>query len=42
MNRDDAVIKMFSNLYCLKMTEGGHPHYPLYLKRDVAYQPFRR
>lgn len=42
LNRDEAVIKMFPQSYCLKMTESGHPHHPLHLKKETVYQPFRR
>lgn len=42
MNRDDAVPESVLPEDDRAMTESGHPHHPLYLKRDTVYQPFRR
>ena len=35
LGRDQAVRAMLPNIYALKLTKGGHPSHPLYLRADL-------
>lgn len=34
MDRDQQVLELLSDVYCLGCTDGGYPKHPLYLKKD--------
>ena len=36
--RAEEVVKMFPQIYCLKMTKKNQPHHPLYLPLDIGYK----
>ncbi len=38
--RDLAVRGLMPKMHCLKITQGGHPSHPLYLKADLEPIPF--
>jgi hypothetical protein len=42
MDRDRAVLSLLRDrpLYALKVTKGGHPGHPLYLRADLTPEPF--
>lgn len=40
LERGEKVRRMIPNLHCLKVTKGGHPAHPLYLKADLRPVPF--
>lgn len=43
-NRDQAAIQLLGakeTVYCLGVTQLGHPRHPLYLSRDTALMPFQ-
>ncbi|MFL6284516.1 MAG: DUF1643 domain-containing protein [Pyrinomonadaceae bacterium] len=40
MGRDRIVLEMFPEVYCLKVTGSGHPHHPLYLKKETRPIPY--
>lgn len=39
-NRDQEVISLFPNAYCLGKTKAGFPKHPLYLKANTPLEPF--
>lgn len=41
LNRHDNVLKLLDNLHYLKLTQGGYPNHPLYLKADLKPIPWR-
>ena len=36
--RGNEVMRMFPEMYCLKMTKKNQPHHPLYLKLNIGYR----
>ena len=38
--RNQEVLKLFENPYCLKINKSGHPAHPLYLKKTETLKPF--
>lgn len=40
MGRDRVVLEMFPEVYCLEVTKMGHPHHPLYLKKETRPIPY--
>ena len=35
LNREEEIINLIDNLYCLKITKEGHPSHPLYLSNKL-------
>lgn len=40
MGRGDQVRRMLPALHCLKVTQGGFPNHPLYLRKDLRPVPW--
>lgn len=42
LDRDEKVLPLLPDPYCLGTTKGGHPRHPLYLPATSTLEPFRR
>ena len=41
-NRNDEVKSMINTLYYLKLTKNNHPAHPLYLKKDLKPELWKK
>ncbi len=42
MDRDEEIVALIPNLYCLGTTKDGNPRHPLYLRKDLQPVPWSK